>query len=128
MNQYELSILYDPDLEVDFEGAENRLKKLVASNGGKVTDQDNWGRRKLAYKIKGHDSALYAFYNVELGADGVKPLNDALNISGEVIRFLMVKPDLKRKAKAEAELAVKAKRNAKASENETEVATDQEQE
>lgn len=60
------------------------------------------GKRKLAYKIAGHEHAVYVFYTLELPAQGVRTLNDALNITGEVIRFLITKPDVKAIAKAEA--------------------------
>ena len=48
MNQYEIAVLYHPDLEVDLTKAEERVKKIVTDNGGKVTTADNWGKRKLA--------------------------------------------------------------------------------
>jgi small subunit ribosomal protein S6 len=55
MNQYEIAVLYHPDLEVDLTKAEDRVKKIFADNGGKLTNTDNWGKRKLAYNIKGND-------------------------------------------------------------------------
>ncbi|MGH7238669.1 MAG: 30S ribosomal protein S6, partial [Candidatus Saccharimonadales bacterium] len=64
------------------------------------------------YKIKSHDSAIYVFYGVELQPESVRAINSELNITDEVIRFLITKPDLKKRAKAEAERAAKLKRNA----------------
>jgi ribosomal protein S6 len=68
LNQYELAVLYHPDLEVDLTKAEERVKKIITDNGGKVTAEDNWGKRKLAYAIKGNEHAVYVFYAVELPA------------------------------------------------------------
>jgi small subunit ribosomal protein S6 len=112
VNQYEIAILYDPDLEVDLEKATSRVEKIFADNGGKVTNADNWGKRKLAYPIKKNESAVYVIYTVELPADGVRKVESTLNITDEVIRFLIVRPDLKKIAKAEAERELKAKRAA----------------
>ena len=57
--QYEIAVLYHPDLEVDLTKAEERVTKILADNGGKITATDNWGKRKLAYAIKGNEHAVY---------------------------------------------------------------------
>jgi small subunit ribosomal protein S6 len=116
LNQYEIAVLYHPDLEVDLTKAEDRVKKIVTDNGGKVINGDNWGKRKLAYKIKGNEHAVYVFYAVELPGEAVQKVENTLNITDEVIRFLITRPDLKAMAKAEAAKALKAERAAKRSE------------
>lgn len=111
--QYEIAILYDPDLEVDLEKATSRVEKIFTDNGAKVTNVDNWSKRKLAYQIKGHDMAVYVFYTVEMPGANVQKLESVLNITDEVIRFLITKPDLKAIAKAEAEKTHKLEQAAK---------------
>jgi small subunit ribosomal protein S6 len=113
VNQYEIAVLYHPDLEVDLSKAEDRVKKIVTDNGGKVVATDNWGKRKLAYSIKGSEHAVYVFYTVELPGAAVAKVESTLNITGEVIRFLITRPDLKAIAKAEAARAEKAEQAAK---------------
>lgn len=112
MNQYEIAVLYHPDLEVDLSKAEEKVKKIVTDNGGKVTNADNWGKRKLAYTIAKQEHAVYVFYTVELPGESVQKIESTLNITDEVIRYLIVKPDLKAIAKAEAAKADKAKKAA----------------
>lgn len=110
MNQYEIAVLYHPDLEIDLEKATSKVEKIFTDNGGKVTNVDNWGKRKLAYPVKKNESAVYVFYTLELPGEGVRKIESTLNITDEVIRFLIVRPDLKKIAKAEAARAEKAKR------------------
>jgi small subunit ribosomal protein S6 len=117
MNQYEIAVLYHPDLEVDLTKAEDRVKKIVADNGGKITATDNWGKRKLAYSIAGNEHAVYVFYTVEMPGEGVQKVETTLNITDEVIRFLITRPDLKAIAKAEVLKAEKAKKAAERSEH-----------
>ena len=62
MNQYEIAVLYHPDLEIDLEKATSRVEKIFTDNGGTVTNVDNWGKRKLAYPIKKNEHAVYVFY------------------------------------------------------------------
>lgn len=110
--QYEIAILYDPDLEIDLAKAEDRVKKIFADNSANITATDNQGKRKLAYTIKGNESAIYVYYTVEVEGANIAKIESTLNITDEVIRFLIVKPDLKKIAKAEAEKADKAKKAA----------------
>lgn len=112
MNQYEIAVLYHPDLEVDPEKATARVEKIFTDNGGKVISTDNWGKRKLAYAIKKNESAIYVFYTVELPAESVRRVENTLNITDEVVRFLITRPDLKAIAKAETAKAEKARKAA----------------
>jgi small subunit ribosomal protein S6 len=117
LNQYEIAILYDPDLEVDLEKASSRVEKVFTDNKGKVVTVDNWGKRKLAYPIKKHETAVYVFYTVEIPAENVRKIEAVLNITDEVIRFLITRPDLKAIAKAEAAKLEKAKKAAERGES-----------
>ncbi len=107
-SQYEIAVLYHPDLEVDLTKAEEKVTKIITDNGGAITATDNWGKRKLLYPIKKQEHAVYVFYTVEMPGEGVKKVESVLNITDEVIRYLLVKPDLKKIAKAEAAKAEKA--------------------
>lgn len=118
MNQYEIAILFDPDLEVDLDKATSKVEKIITDNGGKITNTDNWGKKKLAYPIRKQDSAVYVFYTAEVPGESVRKIESILNITDEVIRFLIVRPDLKKIAKAEAAKAVKAEQAAKRADRE----------
>ena len=113
MNQYEIAILFDPDLEVDMEKATSRVEKILTDNGEKITNVDNWGKRKMAYTIKKHDQAVYVFYTAEIPGTNVQKIEGILNITDEVIRFLIIRPDLRAIAKAEAAKAEKLAQAAK---------------
>ena len=98
MKDYELSILYHPDLETNMDPALAKVKKLIESVGGKITKEDNDGKKRLAYSINGQEFAVYYFYDVELPADAPAKLSSTLNITDEVLRYLLVRVD-ERKAK-----------------------------
>lgn len=117
MHQYEIAVLYHPDLEVDLTKAEDRVKKIIADNGGKITATDNWGKRKLAYSIAGNEHAVYVFYTVDLPGESVQKVENTLNITDEVVRFLITRPDLKAIAKAEKARTEKAEQAARRNDN-----------
>ena len=68
MKEYELTVLIHPDLEVDLEAPLDKVRKLVADAGGKVLAEDNWGKKRLAYRIDGQNFAVYVYFDVELPA------------------------------------------------------------
>jgi small subunit ribosomal protein S6 len=103
-----MAVLYHPDLEIDLEKASSKVEKIITDNGGKITKTDNWGRRKLAYPIRKQEFAVYVFYTVDMPADNVQKVEQTFNITDEVIRFLITRPDLKAIAKADALRAEKA--------------------
>jgi small subunit ribosomal protein S6 len=115
VKEYELVTLYHPDLEVDIKSAADKVAKIVEKAKGKIVAEDDWGRRKLAYPIKNQQYAVYRVYTLELPTSAPKVINDALNISGEVLRFLLVSVDPKVKIlieedkKREAEKAAEEK-------------------
>lgn len=120
LNQYEIAVLYHPDLEIDLEKASSKVEKIITDNDGKITNTDNWGRRKLAYPISKLEYAVYVFYTVEAPADAVRKIEQTFNITDEIIRFLITRPDLKAMAKAEALKAEKIKKAAERGEKEDE--------
>ena len=110
MNQYEIAVLYHPDLEIDLIKATKKIEKIFRDKDGKITKTDNWGKRRLAYKIDKQNHAIYVFYTVELEPEKVSEIDNSLRITDEIIRYLITKPDLKAIAKAEKAKAKRDKR------------------
>lgn len=106
MKNYELTLLFHPDLEMNLEPATTKVKDLIEKNGGKITKEVNDGKKHLAYPVKGQDFAVYAYYELELPADAPKKMESVLNITDEVLRYLMVTVD-ERKLKYEAKQAAR---------------------
>ena len=102
MKEYELTVLIHPDLEADLDKALDKVKSLITDNGGEIIKEDNWGKKKLAYQIRREDFAVYVYMEVNLPADAPLKISNTLNITDEVLRYLLVKAeDKKRQALAE---------------------------
>jgi len=93
MKDYELTVLIHPDFESDLEKALDKVRGLVAANGGEIVKEDNWGKKKLAYAIKGQDFAIYVAMDVKLPAAAPLKISNTLNITDEVLRYLLVKAE-----------------------------------
>ena len=98
MKEYELTVLIHPDLEADLETPLAKVRKLVTDNGGTIASEDNWGKKKLAYRINGEDFAVYVALEVSLPAEAPLKISNTLNITDEVLRYLLVKVDAKGRA------------------------------
>jgi small subunit ribosomal protein S6 len=103
MKEYELTVLIHPDLESNLETPLTKVRDIIKNAGGKVIREDNWGKKKLAYKINREDFAVYVYMDVSLPADAPLKISNTLNITDEVLRYLLVAVDVKgRKALEEA--------------------------
>lgn len=103
MKEYELTVLIHPDLEVDLETPLKKVRGYITNAGGEIIREDNWGKKKLAYKINREDFAVYVYMDVKLPADAPLKISNTLNITDEVLRYLLVTVDEKgRKALEEA--------------------------
>lgn len=102
MQEYELTVLVHPDRESDLEKALTTVRELITTNGGKIAKENNWGKKKLAYRIAKQDFAIYVIMDVELPAEAPLKISNTFNISEDVIRYLLVKVDGKERAKLEA--------------------------
>ncbi len=108
MKEYELTVLIHPDLEVDIEAPLAKVREIVTSAGGKIISEDNWGKKKLAYRINKEDFAVYVYMDVSLPSKAPLKISNTLNITDEVLRYLLVTVDEKgRKALEEQELSAK---------------------
>ena len=100
MKEYELSVLFHPDLEMNLDPALDKVKKIIEQAGGKITKEENDGKKRLAYSISGQDFAVYYYMVLSLPADAPSKISSTLNITDEVLRYLLVRVD-ERKAKSE---------------------------
>ena len=112
---YELMVLLHPDLEIDVETPIAKIEGLVTTTGGKVLKRDNWGKKRLAYRVSRQDFAIYVYFEVALDADKVQELDRTILITEEVLRHILVvheenqpKADIKKDEKPQKKAEVSA--------------------
>ena len=69
----------------------NNVKQLITGLGGTVSNVEQWGKRKLAYPIKGLSEGSYVLTRFKLEPSRNKELEAKLKISEEVARHLLIK-------------------------------------
>ncbi len=98
MKEYELTVLIHPDLEADLDKALDKVRAIIKDADGEIVSEDNWGKKKLAYTIKKEDFAVYVYFDVKLPASAPLKISNTLNITDEVLRYLLVLADEKGRA------------------------------
>lgn len=121
VKEYELTVLIHPDLEADLNKALGKVKSLITDNGGEIIKEDNWGKKRLAYQINREDFAIYVYFEVKLPAEAPLKISNTLNITDEVLRYLLVKAD----EKARQALAEQRQRDEEAEKAETESSSEE---
>lgn len=90
---YEFCILYPYPLnQKEEQTALKEIEELFTEAGGKQVSKDVWGRRGLAYTIKGAKEGNFVVYYYEMDPSKVKEVDQALKIMKGVLRHIVVKP------------------------------------
>jgi small subunit ribosomal protein S6 len=91
---YETMYILRPDIpEEEVESHVNKYRDLVIEAGGEVLDNQMRGKRRLAYPIAKHREGIYVQINHNGDGQHVAPLERAMRLSEDVIRYLTVKQD-----------------------------------
>lgn len=90
-----------------------KIKKLIEDHKGQITKQDDLGKQKFAYPIKHQSHGYYQLVEFDMPKDNLVGLNSALQLTTEILRFLVVKAkikteeDLKKEKELQEKLAKK---------------------
>ena len=92
MRDYELVMVISPEADEEQAAvAVERVTDFVAERGGSVSEQQDWGVRRLAYPIQRFLEGNYVLMRFMLDAKDVTELGRALNASQELLRHLVTK-------------------------------------
>jgi small subunit ribosomal protein S6 len=102
MRRYELALVADPTIpEEQHDRLITALEESIAEKSGKVLKVDRWGRRKLAYKIKGQTEGNYTFLLFDGEPRLLSELERRLRLSENWLRFSTVRADHEKPPTAE---------------------------
>ena len=82
--KYELTFLVKEEAEAKI------VKELIESCKGKVTKEDKWGEKTLAYTIKKNHTALFYNFEKEKDKKSVLDFKNKLNLNEKVLRYLLL--------------------------------------
>lgn len=111
---YETTYITRPELTDEaLQALGEKLKSIVETHGGSVVLTEDWGKRKLAYRIQKETRGHYSYLAYTGAGNVVAELERNLRIHDHVLRFLSVNlenefdPEAFRKKRADIQAAAK---------------------
>jgi small subunit ribosomal protein S6 len=89
MRKYETAVIFDLDWEEEDRNAfVERLENIITDFSGEVFDKEDWGGRKLAYKILKKNSGRYLFLRYSGKAGVVEEIERVMGLNEKILRYL----------------------------------------
>jgi small subunit ribosomal protein S6 len=106
VRRYELMLIIRPDAPDEKAAAViDRTTRYVVASGGQIVKVAPWGRRRLAYPIDRHREGSYHIVVFESPAEAIAELERSLQITEEVLRYLVTRSEKPVKARRDAAAA-----------------------
>jgi small subunit ribosomal protein S6 len=108
-DKYEIMYILRPDLsDEQTEGAIEKYKNIIETNGATEIEIQQRGKRRLAYQIGKNRDGIYVQVNYTGSGKEIAPLERAMRLSEDVIRYLSLKLEPPKKAAKAAAAAAEA--------------------
>ena len=90
--EFEMVLVINPEAEGEkFESIMEGINQLITGLGGEVDQVEQWGKRKLAYPIKGLMEGNYVLTRFKMEPSHNRQLEAKLRITEDVARHLLVR-------------------------------------
>jgi small subunit ribosomal protein S6 len=98
MRVYEELFIVKPDApEEEVESFIEQVKQVISTGHGNVDKVDNWGIRKLAYRVSKYNEGRYVLVVFTSTPDLVREVERRMRVADLVIKFITVRIDEKQK-------------------------------
>ncbi|MCX6797610.1 MAG: 30S ribosomal protein S6 [Candidatus Falkowbacteria bacterium] len=97
---------------------------IIKENGGNITFEEYWGKKRLAYAIKQNHYGYYSLFEFDLEGKNLAKLDKIFRLSGEILRHQIVTKVFKSPEELKIEKERKERVEKKKAETEKEKKTD----
>ncbi|MFA6106193.1 MAG: 30S ribosomal protein S6 [Patescibacteria group bacterium] len=87
-----------------------KVGKIITDHAGTINRTEDWGKKRLAFAIKGQVYGYYRLSRISVGGGKINDIDRLLRLAPEILRHLIVKTEKQKEAKPKP---------VKAAENET---------
>jgi small subunit ribosomal protein S6 len=64
---------------------------VIAGLGGKITKNEYWGVKSLAFRIRKNRKAHFSFFNIDAPPAAIAEMERQMSINEDVIRFMTIR-------------------------------------
>lgn len=101
---YETMYILRPDLgEEVVDEAIGQYQSIIQEQGAEILETQHRGKRRLAYDIQKHREGIYIQMNYTGPGKAVAPLERAMRLSENVLRYLTIKQDIDEEVEVDLE-------------------------
>lgn len=94
LKAYELMLIMRPNLDDEVRGGVlDKVRTIITAEGGSIDTEDSWGKRRLAHEIDHTEEGDYHVTLFHSNTANVAELDRVLNITDQVLRFMIVRRD-----------------------------------
>ncbi len=68
-----------------------KINKIITDDGGKITQEEDWGKKKLAYPIKKFRHGYYHLLEFDIDKEKVKKIDRLFRMMNEILRQQIVR-------------------------------------
>ncbi|SFI69801.1 30S ribosomal protein S6 [Thermoflavimicrobium dichotomicum] len=91
MRKYEVNFIVRPDADEEtLKATREKVKSVITENGGEILEEQDMGKRRLAYMIDKYREGIYTVYTFKANPDLVSELDRVININDNIIRHLTI--------------------------------------
>ncbi|MAG15139.1 MAG: 30S ribosomal protein S6 [Dehalococcoidales bacterium] len=92
LHDYELIYIISPEVSDEaLEISITSVSQFITGKGGSISDEERWGKKKLAYPIKRFLEGNYVLARFKMSPVWSKELEANLRISEDVLRHLLIR-------------------------------------
>lgn len=92
MNSYELMYIINPTLEGEaLDAVGEKVKTLIETVKGSITEVKKWGKRRLAYEINDFKEGVYMVVTFDVAPTEITEIDRVLKLTEPIIRFMITR-------------------------------------
>ena len=76
------------------EGLTDMITSVLEENGGKITKQEYWGIKSLAYRVKKNRKGHYSLLNIDSEHGAIAEMERRISLNDDIIRFMTLRVDV----------------------------------
>ena len=69
------------------------ITAVLEENGGKITKQEYWGIKSLAYRINKNRKGHYSLLNIDAEHGAIAEMERRISLNDDIIRFITLRVD-----------------------------------
>lgn len=86
-----------------------KVRDIIKDNGGNITFSEDWGKKRLSYKIDDYNHGYYNLFEFDLEGNELEKIDRTLRMHNDILRHQIIKMAVKTSQQIEKEKKIAKK-------------------